>query len=137
MEIKDLSEYSHEQTVTLLKGVSFFKELEFEGRRQFNDLLSLAYMINLDPGETIMRRGERGAWLYFLIKGRLAVYRDSVQLGNPLNYITPGELFGDLALLCGHERKATVAADKSNQQTVLLAIDFKPCLLYTSDAADE
>lgn len=126
MKIKDLSGYKAEEVQALLRRIPFFKELQKHEDGQLDLLLGYSCIVELDPGETIMRRGDRGSWLYFLIKGRLSVYLDSPDQTEALNQITPGELFGDLALLCDHERKATVAADKGSKKALLFATDFKP-----------
>ena len=126
MKIKDLSEFHNSELAGLLGRIPFFKELQQRDTQQLDVLLNYSCIVELDPGETIMRRGDRGSWLYFLIKGRLAVYLGNPVEGSPLNYITPGELFGDLALLCNHERKATVASEPSGRNVVLFATDFKP-----------
>ncbi|MGK0441085.1 MAG: hypothetical protein ACJA0N_000881 [Pseudohongiellaceae bacterium] len=126
MKIKDLSEFKPSDVELLLRRIPFFKELQNEDTDQLSVLMDFSCIVELDPGETIMRRGDRGSWLYFLIKGGLSVYLDSPHQGEPLNHITPGELFGDLALLCDHERKATVAADNNGKPATLFATDFKP-----------
>lgn len=126
MKIKDLSSYKADEIATLMHRIPFFKELQSQQEGQLECLLNYSCIVELEPGETIMRRGDRGSWLYFLIKGRLAVYFDMTDGAEPLNYITPGELFGDLALLCDHERKATVAAEKGGKKALLFATDFKP-----------
>lgn len=126
MKIKDLSGHKQEEISRLTARIPFFKELAAQDEQQYQVLLGYSCLVELEAGETIMRRGDRGSWLYFLIKGRLAVFLDSPDTGEPLNYITPGELFGDLALLCNHQRKATVAADRMAKKVLLFATDFKP-----------
>ena len=125
MNIKDLSGYQQHELESLLSRIPFFKELQLQSKPQLEVMLKSSCVVDLEPGETIMRRGDKGSWLYFLIKGRLSVYWDQDDT-EPLNTITPGELFGDLALLCNHERKATVAAEKGNKHALLFATDFKP-----------
>lgn len=126
MKIKDLADFEPEDINKLLGRVPFFKELQREDAGQLALLMEFSCIVELESGEIIMRRGDRGSWLYFLIKGNLSVYLHSAEQEAPLNHITPGELFGDLALLCDHERKATVAADKGTKGAVLFATDFKP-----------
>lgn len=126
MKIKDLSEFNAQEVTNLISRIPFFKELQQSDAQQLEVLLNYSCIVELDPTETIMRRGDRGSWLYFLIKGRLAVFLHDSMSEAPLNYITPGELFGDLALLCDHERKATVASDTEGRPAVLFATDFKP-----------
>ena len=125
MKIKDLSEYDNQEVAALVARIPFFKELQQRDESQLAVLLGYSSIVELESGETIMRRGDRGSWLYFLIKGRLAVYLDD-PASAPINYITPGELFGDLALLCDHERKATVVSDPAGRSSILFATDFKP-----------
>lgn len=127
MKIKDLSEYKRIEVDGLMRRIPFFKELQEQAPDQLEVLLGYSCIVELGPGETIMRRGDRGSWLYFLIKGRLSVFLDAAdEHSKPLNSITPGELFGDLALICNHERKATVAAERSEKKALLFATDFKP-----------
>ncbi|WP_101757551.1 cyclic nucleotide-binding domain-containing protein [Oceanicoccus sp. KOV_DT_Chl] len=125
MNITDLSGYQQHELESLLSRIPFFKELQLQSKEQLEVMLTYSCVVDLEPGETIMRRGDRGSWLYFLIKGRLSVYWDQND-AEPLNTITPGELFGDLALLCDHERKATVAAERGSKNALLFATDFKP-----------
>ncbi len=126
MKIRDLSSYKSGEVQTLMRRIPFFKELQERQNGQLDRLLAYSCIVELEPGEIIMRRGDRGSWLYFLIKGRLSVYFDTSEQTQPLNHITPGELFGDLALLCDHERKATVSADNGDKKALLFATDFKP-----------
>ncbi len=127
MKIKDLSDYKRVEVDGLMRRIPFFKELQEQAPVQLEVLLGYSCIVELEPGETIMRRGDKGSWLYFLIKGRLSVFLDAAdEHSKPLNSITPGELFGDLALICNHERKATVAAERSEKKALLFATDFKP-----------
>lgn len=126
MKIKELTEFSSADVDAILRRVPFYKELQLRDVAQRAELLRYSCVVELDPGETIMRRGERGSWLYFLIKGELLVHLDESAPERVLNTITPGELFGDLALLCDQQRKATVTAASGDRKVVLLATDFKP-----------
>ncbi|HSB96299.1 MAG TPA: cyclic nucleotide-binding domain-containing protein [Spongiibacteraceae bacterium] len=124
MNIKEIRLLPAAELAALLGRIPFFKELRLRDDQQLQLLLTYSCLVELAPGETIMRRGQVGTWLYFLVKGQLQVYRDEPELGSELNTITPGELFGDLALLCDHERKATVAAPV-DRSALLFACDFK------------
>ena len=126
MKIRDLTRESEQEIGALMRRVPFYNDLLNDDPDQLKLLMQHSCLVELEPGETIMRRGDRGSWLYFLVKGRLAVYVTDTTSGAPLNYITPGELFGDLALLCEHERKATVLADPEGKPALVFATDFKP-----------
>src|SRR5690606_6920478 len=124
MNIKELRQIPQQELAALLARIPFFKELRQRDPAQLQLLLTYSCLVALAPGETIMRRGEKGTWLYFLVKGTLLVYRDQPQSGEEINTITPGELFGDLAQLGDNERKATVAASP-DRPALLFACDFK------------
>jgi len=126
MKIKELNHLDDKTHQELLGRLPFFKELRLRYPEQVSIMLAYSCLVELDPGETIMRRGEKATWLYFLLKGRLAVFLDDPCTEKPINHITPGELFGDLALLGDRERKATVAADSEERSTLVFACDFKP-----------
>lgn len=123
MKIKEIRLLPEAELTGLLARIPFFKELRLRDEAQLHLLLTYSCLVELDPGETIMRRGQKGNWLYFLIKGELQVYLDEPG-ADPLSVITPGELFGDLALLSDQERKATVAA-RGDRGALLFACDFK------------
>jgi len=124
MNIKEIRQIPAPELAALLARIPFFRELRQRDEEQLQLLLTYSCFVELEPGETIMRRGEKGTRLYFLIKGELQVFRDQPVPGDSLNTITPGELFGDLALLFGSERKATVAA-LPNRAALLFAFDFR------------
>jgi len=124
MNIKEIRQIPAADLTVLLARIPFFKELRQRDESQLQLLLTYSRLVELDPGETIMRRGQKDTWLYFLVKGELLVYRDQTHAVDALNKITPGELFGDLALLFDAERKATVAAAPS-RSALLFACDFK------------
>ena len=123
MNIKEIRHIPRGELTLLLTRIPFFKELRLRDEDQLQLLLTYCCLVELAPGETIMKRGQKGTWLYFLIKGKLTVYRDQVDPAQAINSITPGELFGDLAQLCDHQRKATVAAS-SERSALLFACDF-------------
>lgn len=123
MKIIEIRQVPAAELASLLGRIPFFKELRQRDEQQLQLLLTYSCLVELTPGETIMRRGQKGTWLYFLIKGELDVFRDE-PVGTALNVITPGELFGDLALLFERERKATVAAN-GERGALLFACDFK------------
>jgi hypothetical protein len=124
MNIREIRQISGGELATLLARIPFFKELRLRDEKQLELLLTYSCLVELAPGETIMRRGQKGTWLYFLVKGKLIVYRDEPSPTDEINVITPGELFGDLAQLGNQERKATVAASP-DRGALLFACDFK------------
>jgi signal-transduction protein with cAMP-binding, CBS, and nucleotidyltransferase domain len=123
MEIKLLSKLSRDYVEQLLSGIPFFKLVKQQDAWQFELLLQSSRMVTYLPGEIVLQRGDSDEWLFFLLKGRLAVYADDPLTGELINYVTPGEVFGDLAQLMGQPRTATVLAEPSCRESIVLATD--------------
>ena len=86
-------------------------------------LLQASHVFTYEPNEVVLRRGDNDPWLYFLLKGRLAVYIEDSQKAELVNYVTPGEVFGDLSQLVGQPRTATVKAEPNFRESMVLAMD--------------
>jgi CRP/FNR family cyclic AMP-dependent transcriptional regulator len=68
------------------------------------------------PAERVIaREGEIGTGLFIIGEGRVRVMRD----GHPIAHLGPGEFFGELSVLDGGPRNATVIAE---QPTTCLAL---------------
>jgi CRP/FNR family cyclic AMP-dependent transcriptional regulator len=123
MEIKLLSKLSRDYVEQLLSGIPFFKLVKQQDAWQFELLLQSSRIVTYSAGETVLQRGDSDQWLFFLLKGRLAVYANDPYKGELINYVTPGEVFGDLAQLMGQPRTATVLAESSCRESIVLATD--------------
>ncbi len=123
MEIKLLSKLSRDYVEQLLSGIPFFKLVKQQDAWQFELLLQSSRVVTYLPGEIVLQRGDSDQWLFFLLKGRLAVYADDPLTGELINYVTPGEVFGDLAQLMGQPRTATIIAESSARESMVLATD--------------
>jgi CRP/FNR family cyclic AMP-dependent transcriptional regulator len=123
MEIKLLSRLSRDYVEQLLSGIPFFKLVKQQDAWQFELLLQASRIVTYSPGEIVLQRGDSDQWLFFLLKGRLAVYVDDPLKGELVNYVTPGEVFGDLAQLMGQPRTATVLAESGARESIVLATD--------------
>ena len=78
-------------------------------------------LLNYDSGEVIMRQGEWGGNTFYLsVKGALDVYigeRSGEQ--RKISRLAPGSCFGEMAVLAGVERNATVTVPKHETAVVL------------------
>ncbi len=124
MEIKPLNRFPRDTVERWLLTIPFYKVVKQQDNWQFELLLEHAHIAHYAPGELVLQRGQRDQWLYFLLRGQLDVYPDENADGEPINQITPGEVFGDLAMLIGRERTATLKAAERCREVVVLASDF-------------
>ncbi|HSI33067.1 MAG TPA: cyclic nucleotide-binding domain-containing protein, partial [Tepidisphaeraceae bacterium] len=92
-------------------------------------------------GETITRQGTRGDWLYLLVTGRAEVKvatdngggRDSRHVAD----LRPGDFFGEMGLMTGGERTATVVATTDSTCYRIDKADLEPILATRPEIAED
>ena len=113
-------QYRETGLLRLVRSVTFFKDIVRIDEDQFDLLLSVSDFLTSKAGEVVLKKGEVGQTLYFLLRGQLNVMcNDSNKC---LNIINPGEVVGTLSMVTGSERSATVVAEND---VTLLGMDFK------------
>jgi CRP-like cAMP-binding protein len=104
-----------------LRGVPFFEDLTPE------DLARLAQIgekRTYQAGEDIVRKDEHGIALYVLLSGSA-----TVTAGGKVHTLRSGDFFGEMALLEGARRSATVTAGEPVEAMVIEATYFRPFLI--------
>ena len=77
-------------------------------------------LLTYDSGEEIMRQGEWGGnTFYIAVEGALDVYVRDAGGQKKIGHLEPGTCFGEMALLAGIERNATVSVPANEEATVL------------------
>ena len=121
-----LTSYPPETLETLLSGIPFYKDLMVDNREQTDTLLKFSRVFEPAPGEVVLRKGENADAFYFLLKGQLVVYPDGDLARPAVNYLSAGQVFGALSLLCRSPRTATIVADPKVAKVMLFGTDFAP-----------
>ena len=124
MEIKLATQFPRHSIDQLLAAIPFYKTVKQQDLWQFEMLLQHSRVVNFTPGEVVLRCGEKDPWLYFLLKGQLEVHIGDELNKGVINYITPGEVFGDLAMLVDEQRTATLIADSNCKTIMAFGTDF-------------
>lgn len=75
----------------------------------FSELADVLETVNYGKGDVIIREGELGDSLYFIVEGRVVVRRQDEDVAE----LSGGECFGERALLTDETRSATVVAAES------------------------
>jgi PPM family protein phosphatase len=106
-----------EQKAALLGRVFLFKDLTFQ---EIIRVLAVVQEVRMNPGTALIRQGEKGDLIYFLVEGVATISRDGVRLGE----VRAGDHFGELALVDDGLRHATVTAQTSCILLTLQKADF-------------
>jgi len=88
---------------------------------------------DLPAGVELVREGEPGDALFVILEGEAVVQRDAVEL----NRVGPGAYFGELAILDGEPRSATVAAVTDVKVAVIGIRMFRTMLREFPDLAEQ
>lgn len=121
-----ITQYSPDMLESLLSGIPFYKDLIFHDPDQMEVLKAHSALYEPAPGEVVIAKGATDQVFYFLLSGQLAVYPDGKKLRRAVNYLTPGQALGVLALLCRSPRTATLVADPKSGRVQLIGTDFTP-----------
>ncbi|MEK3912607.1 peptidase domain-containing ABC transporter [Paenibacillus sp. FSL H7-0331] len=108
-----------------LKRTALFAPLHHQ---ELRSLLDIMVMKEYAPGQTIVSEGEMGDAFYILRTGTASVLKES-EGNRKLNIVKAGEFFGELALLTGDPRKASVIADEAVSVFSLAKNDFDKLIL--------
>lgn len=114
------------RVISVLEIVPFFRSLMKNDPRQLNALLPFIRLIEAEPGEIVIRKGEFDATVYFVLEGMLQVTIYQEGMKKTLGHITPGEEVGGLAVIRDMERSATIATAHDAPKHLLLALDTSP-----------
>jgi CRP/FNR family cyclic AMP-dependent transcriptional regulator len=81
-----------------------------------------------EDGETVTREGEPGNTFYIVTDGRLRVSKD----GTLVSELGPGDFLGEISLVDGGPRTATVTADGRVEALVIRRADFLEMMEWDS-----
>jgi CRP/FNR family cyclic AMP-dependent transcriptional regulator len=89
-------------------------------RQELEALERAATPLSVEAGRVLAKQGEIGREFIVLLDGRAEVRRDDTELA----VLGPGSFFGEMSLLDGKPRTATVTALEPSEVLVLTAADF-------------
>ena len=113
------------EKVILLKSVEFFTGTPDSVLAQVAELIE---EVSVAAGDVIIARGDAGDSMYVVAQGLLRVHVDDVTLA----WILETDVVGELALLDGAPRSASVTAVQDGLLLRLGREAYHCCLLYTS-----
>jgi voltage-gated potassium channel len=112
---EEMRRYAFLRTWNIVAKVPFFRQV---GASIIAEVAWLLRPLNFPAGAVVVRRGERGDCMYFIATGAVEIRLT----GEPLR-LGEGDFFGEIALLTGAPRTATVVA-------------IEPCILLRLDIVE-
>lgn len=120
-------------TATLLRALPLFEDLD---DREMEELVAVAVPRSFDKDEVIFQEGQFGEVLYVVRSGRVLIKREHAGGRTiALAELGGGSLFGELAVLDGEVRSATVECIEPTQAVALTAPDVRRVLLRNPSIA--
>jgi small-conductance mechanosensitive channel/CRP-like cAMP-binding protein len=123
------------RSVQLLTSLELFDDLPVEAQRQ---LAAVARRELYDDGETLVREGEPGDSLFVIEEGRVRISKSGEAIGTgtiDLAQMQAGDFFGEMSLLTGEPRSATVTALGGCRVLVLTKEALLPVMTQDPDLA--
>jgi CRP-like cAMP-binding protein len=110
--------FSKKDRVSKLGQVRLFKELSKSDLKELEDI---GRVVEHAAGHTIIDQGESGAGFHMILGGEVKVVRG----GRTVARLGPGEAFGEMALIDGGPRTATVVAETETTTFAIATWDFR------------
>ena len=107
--------------VELIKRVPLFAGCS---KRELEEIAGIADEIGFDAGKELTREGAAGREFLVLVEGAAEVRRK----GRRINTLGAGDFLGEIALITGTPRTATVTTTAPSRTLVVTARDFRTLL---------
>ena len=99
-------------------------------REHLEDVLSVGQRVSYQPGQSIVERGDPGDAMYVVVSGAA-----EVDVGGRYHRLERGDFFGEMAVLAGKPREATVKAVEPVEALGIPADEFQAFLLENPQIA--
>ena len=101
------------QNIDILRKVPLFSKLN---KKHLNQIAKHAVETSIRKGELLARQGTKGSDFTFIVEGKAWVEKD----GKIVNNLSAGDFFGEISLIDGKPRAASVIAETD---MVILVVD--------------
>jgi len=115
--------YTNSEIADMLDQTILAKVLSWKELLAFAEYLD---SISIEPGTCIFNEGDVAEEMYILIRGKLNVFkRDSLGVNKMITRISPGRTVGEMGLLDGEPRSASVCSANESVLFCLHKYDFE------------
>jgi CRP/FNR family transcriptional regulator, cyclic AMP receptor protein len=112
---------SRKQQIEMLRRVPLFSDLT---RREVDQLARTGRVVDHAQGHVVVTEGEKGVGFHLIMNGEARVTKGDRTVAK----LGPGEWFGEVSMIDGGPRTATVAAATPLRTFGLASWDFHPLL---------
>jgi CRP-like cAMP-binding protein len=99
-------------------------------REHLEDVLAVGRRVSFEPGQAIVERGDPGDAMYIMLSGVA-----EVDVGGRFHRLQRGDFFGEMAVLAGKPREATVKAAEPVEALRISGDDFREFLAANPQSA--
>ena len=114
------------KTVEQLRHVPLFKDFSDE---ELGHVAQVTKRVEFAEGHTVASQGEMGVGFHQIIEGGADVIQD----GRTIGHLKPGDYFGEISLLDGGTRSATVTTTEPTTTLSIAAWDFKRLIEHSHE----
>jgi len=119
--------WSGEDTIALLARVPVFSAL---AREELAQVARVAARRRFEAGEVVFKEGDEGSTCYIVRSGRARAIREHPDGRSiTLAHFAPGDIFGEMAMLDGERRSATIETTDATEAIAITGADMQRLLL--------
>ena len=108
---------ARDEKLDLLHRIPLFATLD---KHKIERVGELTEEVDVPAGKVLIRQGDAGGDMMVLVSGQVAIDRD----GTRVTTLGPGDFFGEISLIDGRPRTATVTTDTPSRLLVVSHREF-------------
>jgi CRP-like cAMP-binding protein len=116
----------HAQAVEQLRNVPLFRDFSDE---DLGHVAQMTKRVEFPEGKTVAKQGELGVGFHQIVEGSADVIQD----GRTIGHLKPGDYFGEVSLIDGGTRSASVTTTSPTTTLSITAWDFKRLIDHNHD----
>ncbi|MEM6425021.1 MAG: cyclic nucleotide-binding domain-containing protein [Cyanobacteria bacterium P01_H01_bin.119] len=126
-----LYQHRQEETSEVLDRIGHVEMLHSLSPGEMQAIIPLLKSLSVEPNTVLCREGDPGDALFLIVQGEAEIFKGQQMMA----LLGPGEMFGEMALLTGEERSATVVARTPMDLYELDKTDFDAMLTRSPQLA--
>ena len=110
-----------EEKITILGGTPLFTGL---GRTELASMAAWSSEASFEKGQLIVSEGSAGGGLFIILRGRVQIVQRKSKPPKVIGELKAGDFFGELSLIDGQARSASVAAIEPTDCLLVSHVNF-------------